>query len=173
MARSPLASFSTSSVVTDETSAHLQGAYIFRSGLMSERNSVAPCSSELMSKARVSPTFLSSVSQAKDAIEREPLVHHQRLRLLWSAEARAVRQGDLRAGRVHRRSSFPFQGVGFHSQRAAVVILLPNGGAFAARCPVNAASCVLFFRPVPGFATTRAGDGDTACSLLQSHFGRL
>ena len=52
-----------------------------------------------------------------------------------SGEARAVRQGDLRAGRVYRRSSFPFQGVGCHSPRAAVVILLPNGGACAARCP--------------------------------------
>lgn len=52
-----------------------------------------------------------------------------------SGEARAVRQGDLRVGRVHRRSSFPFQGVGFHSPRATVDILPPNGGACAARCP--------------------------------------
>ena len=52
-----------------------------------------------------------------------------------SGEARAVRQGDLRAGRGHRRSSFPFQGIDCHSPRAAVVILLRNGGACAARCP--------------------------------------
>ena len=57
-----------------------------------------------------------------------------------SDEARAVRQGDLRAGRVHRRSSFPFQGVDCHSPRATGAILLPNWRRLSSAVPVNAAS---------------------------------
>ena len=57
-----------------------------------------------------------------------------------SGEARAVRQGDLRVGRVHRRSSFPFQGVDCHSPRAAGAILLPNWRRLSSAVPVNAAS---------------------------------